>query len=85
VETLSVRVDKLERDTAELFEKTNTAAVSLAAVNEKLNSLLVTLGEVKQAVSNLRDIPAKRLENILKALATAVLSGITGYILARFR
>jgi uncharacterized protein YoxC len=83
IESLSVRVDKLERDTSELYERTNSAAIALAAVNEKLNSLLVTLGEVKQAVIRLESLPARRLDIIIKSLLTAALSGLIGYFLAR--
>ena len=53
VDTLAVRVDKLEKDTAELFGKTNAANISLAAVNEKLSSMLTTLGELKAGLANL--------------------------------
>lgn len=85
VETLAVRVDKLESDTSELFYKVNAAAVAQAAISEKLSSMLVTLGEVKQAVSNLQQTPGRRLEAIFRAGVTALLSGICGYFLARVR
>lgn len=83
IDTLAVRVDKLERDAAELFDKTNTSAVSLAAVNEKLNSMLVTLGELKQAVVSIQSAPAKRLDGILTAVITAVISCLVGYLFAK--
>lgn len=85
VETLAVRVDKLEKDTAELFERVTTMTIAQAAVSEKLNSMLVTLGEVKQAVNNLEGAPAKRLEWLVRALMTAALSGVCGYFLAKVR
>lgn len=83
IETLSVRVDKLEKDSAELFYKANAAAVTQAANSEKLNSMLVTLGEVKQAVAGLEHEPARRLDTIFRAAVTALLSGLIGYFLAR--
>lgn len=85
VETLAVRVDKLEKDTAELFERVTSMTIAQAAVSEKLNSMLVTLGEVKQAVNNLLGAPAKHLEWLVRALLAAVLSGVCGYFLAKIR
>ena len=85
VETLAVRVDKLETESRELVYRVNAAAVAQAAVNEKLNSMLVTLGEVKQAVAGLEQAPASRLDAIFRAVLTALASGILGYFLAKFR
>lgn len=84
LETLAVRVDKLEKDSEDLIYRANAAAVAQAAVAEKLNSVLVTLGEVKQAVAGLEQTPARRLEVIGRAVITAIASGIIGYFLARF-
>lgn len=84
LETLSVRVDKLEKDSEDLIYRANAAAVAQAAVAEKLNSVLVTLGEVKQAVAGLEQTPARRLEVIGRAVITAIASGVIGYFLARF-
>ena len=84
VGTLTVRVDKLERDSADLFSRMNATSVAQAAISEKLSSMLVTLGEVKQAVSNLQGMPARRWEWLLRAALTALVSAACGYFLARF-
>ncbi len=83
VGTLTVRVDKLERDSADLFSRMNATSVAQAAISEKLSSMLVTLGEVKQAVSNLQGMPARRWEWLLRAALTALVSAACGYFLAR--
>jgi uncharacterized protein YoxC len=83
IQTLAVRVDKLERDSAELTDRVNAAAVAQAAISEKLNSVLVTLGEVKEAVARLELAPSRRLDGIIRAALTALASGIVGYFLAR--
>ena len=85
VETLSVRVDKLERDTAALFEKTNTANITLAAVNEKLCAMLTTLGEVKQAVAGLQARPGRLWEIAAGAVIAAAVSGAVGFLVAALR
>ena len=84
VGTLTVRVDKLERDSAELFTRMNATSVAQAAVSEKLSSMLVTLGEGKQAVSNLQGMPVRRWEWLVRAVLTAAVSGMCGYFLARW-
>ncbi|MDR3643927.1 MAG: hypothetical protein P4M02_02495, partial [Clostridia bacterium] len=71
IESLSVRVDKLERETSDLFERTNTSAVTQAAVNEKLNSVLVTLGELKAGLAGLQQLPLKRWEGLIGAVIAA--------------
>lgn len=85
VSTLAVRVDKLEKDTSELFYKANSAAVAQAAISEKLSSMLVTLGEVKQAVSNIQQTPARKLDMVFRAVLAAVASGIIGYFFAKLK
>ena len=84
IETLSVRVDKLERETADLSERTNTAAITQAAVNEKLNSVLVTLGELKAGLNTLQQYPGKRWDTLTSAIIAALVAAVIGYISARF-
>jgi hypothetical protein len=74
----------LKKDSADLIYRANAAAVAQAAVDEKLNSVLITLGEVKQAVAGLEQTPARRLEVIARAVITALASGIIGFFLAKF-
>ena len=83
IETLSVRVDKLEKDTEELFEKINMATVTLAAVNEKLSAMLTTLGEVKQAVATLQSRPGRFWDAFMNVITAAVVSGLVGYFIAK--
>ena len=82
IETLSVRVDHLEQQTTELFERTNNAAISLATVNEKLNSMLVTLGELKAGLNTLQQMPGKRWESIVGSAITAIVASLVGFIAA---
>ena len=83
IDTLSIRLDKIERDNCELFNRTNKAAVTLATVNEKLNSMLVTLSELKSGMERLQQQPAKRWEGIMGALISAVVATCVGFIAAK--
>jgi hypothetical protein len=82
IDTLSIRLDKLERDNYELFNRTNTTAITLATVNEKLNSMLLTLGELKSGMESLKQQPAKRWEGIMGALISAIVATCVGFVAA---
>ena len=84
IETLSVRVDKLERETADLSERTNSTAIAQAAINEKLNSVLVTLGELKAGLNALQQVPTRRWDTVVGAIITALVAAIIGFVTARF-
>lgn len=84
IETLSFRVGKLEKETADLAERTNSAAVAQAAVNEKLNSMLVTLGELKAGLAALQQQPSKRWESLLSAIVSALAAACVGFIMGKF-
>jgi hypothetical protein len=83
VDTLSIRLDKLERDNCELFNRTNSAAITLATVNEKLNSMLITLGELKSGMERLQQQPARRWESLLGALLSAMVAAGVGFVAAK--
>ena len=85
VATLAVRVKKLEADAGELFYKVNDTRETQAGINEKLSSMLTTLGEVKQAVTCLQQVPTRRLDGIVRAVVTGLVSLAVGYLLAKLR
>ena len=85
VDILSVRVENLENNIKEIFSKVNEHAVSQATVNEKLNSMLITLGELKAGLSVLREIPSKRYEGIIMAILGAIIAVAIGYISSKFK
>ena len=80
IDTLSIRIDKVEKDTAELFTKVNGHSITQATVNEKLNSLLVTLGEVKGGLASIQQVPVKRYEGIITTVIGALIAVAVGYI-----
>jgi len=81
IATLAVRVEKLEKDTGELFEKVNDARETQAGINEKLSAMLTTLGEVKQAVTEIQRRPGKLWDILLGAVVAAVVSGTVATII----
>jgi uncharacterized protein YoxC len=84
VATLAVRVDKLERDTSELFGKTNDNAIAQATITEKLSNILVTVGEIKQAVSEIQKVPGKRWNSVIENLIYVAICIIAGAMAGHF-
>lgn len=85
IETLAVRVDKIESDVSELQEKANGSAVVQATINEKLNNILISLGELKEGLKGLQQQPVKRLDTIIGTIITALVAGVIGYFLSRIK
>ena len=83
VDTLSIRQDKVEKDVCELFEKVNNHSISQATVNEKLNSILVTMGELKAGLADLKEVPSRRWENLIGYIASAVIAALAMYIFTK--
>lgn len=78
-----MRLDKVEKDIEVLYSKINNHAVTLAAVNEKLCSVLVTLGELKESIDSIQKAPAKRWEQLVSAIISVAVSGIAGFVIGR--
>ena len=72
-------IERLEADVTELYRRTNAAEINQATINEKLNSMLITLGELKSGLKRLQEQPARRLEKIIVSVITAIATAIIGY------
>lgn len=84
-EVVEHRLTQLEENVDTLFNKVNGFAVSQAATGAKLDSMLLTLGELKESVNRLSSRPVqfwdKFLLALLGAVATAIGAALTAYIL----
>ena len=85
LETMEVRVAKLERNEDALFAKVNAVVVAQAAVTEKLGAMMMTLDELRLAVRALERTPGQRFETLVRALLTAAVSAAAGYFFARVK
>jgi septation ring formation regulator EzrA len=77
------RIEKLENDVAELYDKTTASAVTEAAINEKLNSMLITLSEVKSGLSKLQEQPARRWDTLISSALAALATALIGYLIGQ--
>lgn len=85
LETVELRLDKLERDEEALFAKVNAVVVAQATVAEKLGAMMMTLDELRLAVRALEQTPGQRFETLVRALLTALVSAAAGYFFARIK
>ncbi len=65
---------RVESEVRGLYDRVNAFAVSQASTNTKLDSLLVTLGELKESVNRLKDRPAAMWEKLVSALLGALVT-----------
>lgn len=79
------RIAKLEDDVKILYSKVNGFAVASAEMNTKLDSVLVTLGELKESVKAVSARPARLWDKLLIAGLSAVGTGLGTALLALFR
>lgn len=75
------RIQKLEEDVKTLYAKVNSFAVTSAELNTKLDSVLLTLGELKESIKAVQDRPSKLWDKFLFAILTALGTGIGTAIL----
>lgn len=77
------RITALEEDVKHLFSKVNGFAVASAETNIKLDSMLVTLGELKESIKAVSNRPVRFWDNLLCAVLSALGTGLgTALLLA---
>lgn len=65
------RISALEADVKHLYSKVNGFAVASAEMNTKLDSMLVTLGELKESIKSVSARPARLWDRLIFAVITA--------------
>jgi predicted negative regulator of RcsB-dependent stress response len=80
LEAITARVETLEGQVKEVFDRLNDKDCGPTVLNSKLNSVLLTLGEVKQAVTALQNVPARKWDTLIMAIASAIIAAAVGYI-----
>lgn len=83
-EQIERRITIIESDVKNLYDRINAFAVSQASTNTKLDSLLLTLGELKESVCRLKDKPAAMWEKLISGILGAVAAGIAAAVLKLF-
>lgn len=82
--SLIIRIERLEKECEVLNKKTNNITVKEACVDEKLNSIMVTLSELKSGLYELRYVPQKRWEKVVGTIITSIVTLIFGILFGKY-
>jgi hypothetical protein len=79
------RITELENDVKILYGKANNFAVTQAQTNIKLDNLLISLDEVKDSISVLKNRPSLLWDKLVFAIIGALGAGIGTVLLTLFK
>lgn len=71
-EVINHRLDTAEDDIKTLYKKVNDVTLSQVSSDTKLDSVLITLGEMKESIETLKKRPGWLWDRIVVALVGAV-------------
>ncbi len=75
-EKLERRIDMLEAKMQDLSDRINSLAVSQAATGATLDSMLITLGELKESVNGLSSRPLRFWDKFLLGLLGSIAAAL---------
>ena len=82
LDAIAARVDTLEGQVKVIFARLNDKDSSPTVLSTKLNNVLVTLGEVKQAIGELKGRPGKWWDNLIGYGMAAIIAALVGLLFA---
>ncbi len=71
-DVLNHRIEKLEEDVKILYKKTNDVTLAQVQSVTKLDSMLLTLGELKESIEALKKRPGWLWDKVVIAIISAV-------------
>lgn len=81
LEVLNHRVDAVEDDVKILFKKVNEVTLAQVQSVTKLDSMLVTLGELKESIETLKRRPGWLWDKVIVALIGAVCGALVSLVI----
>ena len=79
-EMLNHRLDKVESDIRILYKKVNDVTLTQVQSVTKLDSMLVTLGELKESIETLKKRPSWLWDKVIIALISAICGVVVSHI-----
>ena len=79
-EVVNHRLEKLEDDVRTLYKKTNEVTLTQVQSVTKLDSMLVTLGELKESMEALKKRPGWLWDKVVIALISAICGVVVSYL-----
>lgn len=81
LELLNHRVDAVESDVKILFKKVNEVTLTQVQSVTKLDSMLVTLGELKESIETLKKRPGWLWDKLIVAFIGAVCGALVSLVI----
>ena len=81
MDVLNHRIDAVEEDVKILFKKVNEVTLTQVQSVTKLDSMLVTLGELKESIEALKRRPGWLWDKFIVAMISAVCGALVGFII----
>lgn len=81
-EVINHRLDTAEADIKILYKKVNDVTLSQVTSNTKLDSMLLTLGEMKESIETLKKRPGWLWDRVIVALIGAICGVLVNTFLA---
>ncbi len=81
-EVINHRLDTAEADIKILYKKVNDVTLSQVSSNTKLDSMLLTLGEMKESIETLKKRPGWLWDRVVVALVGAICGVLVNMFLA---
>ena len=81
MDVLNHRIDAVEEDVKILFKKVNEVTLTQVQSVTKLDSMLVTLGELKESIEALKRRPGWLWDKFVVAMISAVCGALVGFII----
>lgn len=79
-EVVNHRLDVVEADIKTLYKKVNDVTLSQVTSNTKLDSMLLTLGELKESLETLKKRPGWLWDKVIVALVGAICGVVVNII-----
>ena len=81
MDVLNHRIDAVEEDVKILFKKVNEVTLTQVQSVTKLDSMLVTLGELKESIEALKRRPGWLWDKFVVAMISAVCGALVSFII----
>lgn len=83
IEALKNDADRNSEQHREFYGKFNELNTALAINSERYTNVLAGINELKTAVNELKEKPAKRWDNVVMTIISCLATGVVAFILAR--
>lgn len=77
------RVESCEKSIRSLEQRQTDYAVEQAKINTQLSNALVTLGEIKSSIEQIKEKPAKRWDSIVATVISVVVTAFVTYLITK--